>query len=500
VDTITAILDRVSATVPNATPATPVDYSAAIRAELRDARALAFRQATEMQSLRERAAVATHRVEEVLSRRLEFASRVSHEIRSPLNAILGYADLLLEATSEVTVAGPGVPPTTTAEAGVSRKAVDAGSVEGGPVAPHETTSLVPWLRVIQRNAEQLLTVVEDIVELARLEAGRSELETEDVFPTREVFELVDRLGPRARQKRLPVDIRHQGPIPERIRTDRGKLQRVLTNLLGNAIKYTDRGKIVVTISMAGSPWDESPRLKFAVEDTGMGISREWLGHLFESPLSASVPEARQSAGTGLGLAVSWHLARLLGGDLTVDSELGRGSTFTFTVGTGRLDQVRMVGHLGPESEDEARPPVRVQAPTHGPTLQAKVLVVEDGIDNQRLLKMILARAGAVVEIAENGRVGVDRALAALRGGRPFDVILMDMQMPELDGYGATRELRTQGVSQPILALTAHAMSGDRDLCLAAGCDDYLTKPVDRDILLQTLCRWLDEARKVGGAA
>jgi CheY-like chemotaxis protein len=144
--------------------------------------------------------------------------------------------------------------------------------------------------------------------------------------------------------------------------------------------------------------------------------------------------------------------------------------------------------------------VRVQAPTHGPTLQAKVLVVEDGIDNQRLLKMILARAGAVVEIAENGRVGVDRALAALRGGRPFDVILMDMQMPELDGYGATRELRTQGVSQPILALTAHAMSGDRDLCLAAGCDDYLTKPVDRDILLQTLCRWLDEARKVGGAA
>ncbi len=153
-----------------------------------------------------------------------------------------------------------------------------------------------------------------------------------------------------------------------------------------------------------------------------------------------------------------------------------------------------------DSEDEARTVPRASAPAQGPTLQANVLVVEDGIDNQRLLKMILGRAGAVVEIAENGRVGVDRALAALREGRPFDVILMDMQMPELDGYGATREMRSHGVSQPILALTAHAMSGDRDLCLAAGCDDYLAKPVDRDILLQTLCRWLDEARKVGGAA
>jgi signal transduction histidine kinase/ActR/RegA family two-component response regulator len=481
-----------------------------LQAELRDARGLAFRQAVELQALGEQLLGMTERMQGSLSTALEFASRISHEVRSPLSAILGYVELLLETAADK---APGIPVDsfrTEPEASIpARVAAVSDAVEcletlESPqsfapaldrVPGSRSSPTIPWLRIIQRNSQQLLTAVEDLVELVRLEAGRDEVAVDCLSPTLEMYDVVELLGSRAHQKGLSIEVRYLGPIPERIRTDRAKLRRILINLIGNAIKYTDRGRIGIAVSMEGSPWDENPRLAISVEDTGVGISREWQSHLFHSPLAPTRGGTRRSAGTGLGLAVSWQLARLLSGDLMVDSELGRGSRFRVTIGTGPLDGVRMIGHLAADCDDEFAPPARVE-PTTVSRLCARVLVVEDGIDNQRLLKMILGRAGATVEIAENGRVGVDRALAALSEGQPFDLVLMDIQMPVLDGYEATRKMRLHGVSQPILALTAHAMAGDRDRCLEAGCDDYLTKPVDRDVLLQTLGRWLDEARRV----
>lgn len=486
-----------------------------LRSELKEARGLAFQQSVELQALREQLNELAEKSRRNLSTGLEFVSRISHEVRSPLNAILGHAELLLESALEGASGDPHH-----GSCGESRGDVEtcppAIPAESSPITPsaspshpeqasdrvpdNRSVSTIPWLRVIQRNSSRLITTLEDLEELVRLEAGRVAVAGEYASPTLEMYDLVEWLGPLAHRKGLTIEVGYQGPIPVRIRTDREKLRRILINLVGNAIKYTDQGRIGITVTMEGSPWDQSPRLAISVEDSGMGISREWQAHLFHSPWAdtqmAPAPDGtRRAAGTGLGLSVSRHLARLLGGDLTVTSELGRGSTFRLTIGTGPLDGVRMIGHLAADREDEDAPRPSPRETAARVRLSARVLVVEDGVDNQRLLGMILGRAGATVELAENGRAGVERAVKALHAGQPFDLVLMDIQMPELDGYEATREMRMRGVSQPILALTAHAMAGDRDRCLEAGCDDYLTKPVDRDVLVQTLGRWLDEARR-----
>ena len=208
--------------------------------------------------------------------------------------------------------------------------------------------------------------------------------------------------------------------------------------------------------------------------------------LFRPFMQADVSTTRRFGGTGLGLTITRRLARLLGGDITATSTHSEGSVFIVSVKTGPLSEADMIDRPDAASGDEMRP---ANEPAPDTPLTARILIAEDGPDNQRLLTFLLRRAGASVELVGNGLLARDQALAAWRDGRPHDIILMDMQMPELDGYEAAADLRRAGFDRPIIALTAHAMSGDRQRCLDAGCDDYLAKPIDRRQLLATIRRW-----------
>jgi CheY-like chemotaxis protein len=225
-------------------------------------------------------------------------------------------------------------------------------------------------------------------------------------------------------------------------------------------------------------------MQFDVVDTGIGLDAEQAARLFQPFSQADVSTSRRFGGTGLGLTISRRLAQLLGGELILQATApGQGSTFRLVIAAGTREGVRMVA-------DPARAAVTVpeagSAPSEMPSLDCRVLLAEDGLDNQRLLTHILRKAGAETKVVDNGRAAVEAALAAVAAGRPFDVILMDMQMPVMDGYEAARRLRQEGYRRPIIALTAHAMTGDREKCLRAGCDDFATKPVDRRKFLETV--------------
>ena len=236
-------------------------------------------------------------------------------------------------------------------------------------------------------------------------------------------------------------------------------------------------------------------LQFDVIDTGIGIPAAAIGRLFQPFTQVDASPSRKYEGTGLGLAISRQLARVLGGDVTVSSELGKGSTFTATVATGPLEGVRLLEYVR-----EGQPAEAQSDGSSGPfrqRLNCRVLLAEDIPDNQRLIASILRNAGAEVDIADDGLEAVEKAMAAHREWHkrsadpagPFDVVLMDMQMPLLDGYEAVRRLRHEGYARPIVALTANAMCGDREKCIASGCDDFVSKPVDRRKLVETVAKW-----------
>jgi CheY-like chemotaxis protein len=370
----------------------------------------------------------------------EFLANMSHEIRTPLTAIMGFADLLSE---------PGL------------------SAEDQ--AAH--------LRTIRRNGEHLLTILNDILDLSKIEAGRMGVERESCAPMQIVSEVASLLRVRAAGKGVALTVSTEGAIPATIHSDPTRLRQILINLVGNAVKFTETGSIRVALRMAGPE-----RLAADVIDTGIGMTPEQIDRLFAPFTQADGSMARRFGGTGLGLSISRKLARLLGGDIHVRSRPGDGSVFTLNVETGPLSGVEML-----ENPKEAVSH-RQAAATEG-SITSRILLAEDGPDNQRLIAFMLGKAGAQVAIAGNGRVAVRMALEAWRTGSPFDVVLMDMQMPEMDGYAATRALREAGYEGPVIALTAHALSEDRDRCLAAGCNDFATKPIDRAALLAVCRRW-----------
>jgi signal transduction histidine kinase/HPt (histidine-containing phosphotransfer) domain-containing protein len=371
----------------------------------------------------------------------EFLANMSHEIRTPMTAILGYADLLLE---------PGQGPSDRLEN----------------------------IQTIRRNGGHLLTLVNDILDLSKIEAGKMDIEELACDPGAIVAEVASLMQVRAAEKGVRFEVVYADPLPTRIVTDPTRLRQILLNLVGNALKFTERG----SVKLVGHCRAEGQRLEFDVIDSGAGMSPETMSRLFRPFTQADSSTTRVFGGTGLGLTISRRLARMLGGDISVRSQLGEGSTFSVHVTTGPLEDVPRAVAPTFRVVDAQRPGL--------PRVTGSILLAEDGPDNQRLIVAILRIAGAEVEVVDNGRTAAERALERRAEGRPFDLILMDMQMPVLDGYGATSYLRSQGYTGPIVALTAHAMAGDRDKCLTAGCDGHETKPVDRSALLGTVARYL----------
>jgi CheY-like chemotaxis protein/anti-sigma regulatory factor (Ser/Thr protein kinase) len=376
-----------------------------------------------------------------------FLANISHEIRTPMTAILGFSDVLYFESDRQTA---------------PRQRIDA-------------------IRAIKRNAEYLLELINDILDLAKIEAGKVEVCRHRCSAIQVVGEVVSLLRMRAEEKHLSLDVHFDGPQPQSVHTDPTRLRQILVNLLSNAIKFTDRGNVTVTVKLIDTDTDD-PQMQIQVSDTGIGISPAEATRLFRQYSQASPYTSRQYGGTGLGLAISKQLAELLGGTITLESELGRGSTFTLTIATGSLEGVQLLDHvceteLGNEQELFGLPP-------ESNVLSGRVLLAEDGPDNQRLLKHVLETAGAEVTVVDNGESALELALRAWEQGDPYDVILMDMHMPVLDGYGATLQLRRASYPGAIVALTALAMDSDRQRCLEAGCDAYATKPFDRKQLLE----------------
>jgi signal transduction histidine kinase/DNA-binding response OmpR family regulator len=396
----------------------------------------------EIRRVNEQLRRATETAESASRAKSSFLANMSHEIRTPMTAIVGYADLMLE--------------------------------------PDQTISdRHDCLQVIRRNANHLLELINDILDVSKIEAGKMTIERIEVNLHKLVSEVVSLVRPRALDKGLGFELQFSGPTPKRIRTDPLRLRQVLVNLLGNAVKFTQTGHIGLRVSCPAR--DERGRVRFEVFDTGIGISPGQLDKLFQSFTQADESTTRRFGGTGLGLNISKHLAKLLGGQISVTSEACKGSTFSVEIDAGPLDGVEMIENAN-ESLQEPR---ALHTPRSSIELRGRILFAEDGPDNQRLISTHLRRAGAEVVIADNGQVAL-----GLLDSQPFDLVLMDMQMPVLDGYYATSELRRKGYRLPVIALTAHAMAEDRAKCLQAGCTDYLSKPIDRDKLLRVIARYL----------
>jgi CheY-like chemotaxis protein len=297
---------------------------------------------------------------------------------------------------------------------------------------------------------------------------------------------------RVHQKGLALVVDRTFPLPETIHTDPVRLRQVLTNLIGNAVKFTERGSVRIAVRCTRET-DGAARMQFAISDTGIGISADKIGELFDPFTQVDASASRRYGGTGLGLAISRRLAKALGGDVEVTSQLGEGSTFTLTIDAGSLENVRMLQSHQVSSTAEDEPSLTEhEVPLHG-----RVLLAEDVPDTSVVLGQILQRMNLEVEVANEGRLACEMAEKSQAEGKPFDLILMDIQMPKMNGYEASRWLRQHGWKRPIVALTAHALVGDRDKCVEAGCDDYIAKPITAKGLYEVLACYLGQAAVVG---
>ena len=376
----------------------------------------------------------------------DFLANMSHEIRTPMNAILGYADLLTSSG-----------------------------------ASQDERSR--YARTIRSSSDHLLTILNDILDISRIEASRLIVNTADFSVFDVVREVAALMVGHADEKGLTLAIEAPRPIPEVIESDLVRVRQILLNLTGNAIKFTDRGHVKIVMRLDEFEESDHRYLCIDVTDTGSGIAEDKLFTIFDAFSQADNTSTRRHGGTGLGLTISKRLALLLGGDIEVESAPGRGSRFTLRLYAGELIGGALRQYTPAECAEFQGAQIKAGDEVK---LNGRILFVEDVALNRRLMAALLSKAGATVEEAENGKEGLEKARREMDAGRPHDLVVMDMQMPVMDGYDAVRSLRRAGYDRPILALTAHAMSGDREKCLEAGCDDYSTKPVDRSRLLH-LC-------------
>lgn len=381
----------------------------------------------------------------------DFLTNMSHEIRTPMNSILGYSELLHQE-------------------------------ESTPEQEQE------YHATIMRNGEHLLSIVNDVLDICKIEAGAMTVTMEPCFVETVVRDVTSLLHPRAVEKDIELSVVQKTAIPAAIETDSVRLRQILLNLLGNAIKFTDnKGRVTTELSYEAEN-EEGPGVRFDIVDSGIGLEEKHVEEIFEIFSQVDTSTTRTFGGMGLGLAICGRLTHLLGGTIRVVTSPGSGSVFSLTLPAGRKSEVTLV-EPAPRSETITAV-TRVQRDP-SELSGTKILLAEDGRDNQMLISTLLKRSGCEVTVVENGKLAVECAHRS-PDPKPFDVILMDMQMPEMDGYTATSLMRREGYQKPIIALTAHAMQGDREKCIAAGCDEYLTKPVKRSELISMIRRFVSE--------
>ena len=373
-----------------------------------------------------------------------FLANLSHELRTPLCAMLGFAELLKDSTLS-----------------------------------HEDR--IGYVNIICRNGHQLVALIDDILDLSKIEAGHLQIEHLVVSLPTLLSDISSSLVIKAREKGIKLSVETVDKIPESIISDPTRLRQILLNIIGNAIKFTEHGSVTVKVAHTIEPEPLGGRLTCTVEDTGCGIIAEAADKLFVPFSQADVSTTRKFGGTGLGLALSRRLARSLGGDVTLAAtEQNRGSTFFITVAAPLAKAISSPAFDQSGTATSSGSAVPAPKPLSG----VRLLLAEDAPDSQLLIERFLRIEGAEVDLAEDGAEAVKKATA-----NDYDVILMDIQMPILDGYGATAALRGQGYLGPIIALTAHAMPGECEKSIRAGCDHHLTKPVDRKLLIQTVSRY-----------
>jgi PAS domain S-box-containing protein len=371
-----------------------------------------------------------------------FLANMSHEIRTPMNAITGMVHL----------------------------------IRRGGVAPRQAEQL----DTIETASRHLLGIIDSILDLSKIEAGKFHLSRVAVDVAGIADNVAAIVGEKARAKKIELRV-EQVPLPAGLVGDAARIQQAFLNLATNALKFTERGHVTLRVSSVEESADEA-LLRFEVEDTGIGVDADVLPRLFASFEQADNTDTRRFGGTGLGLAITRHLAELMGGDAGAESLPGIGSTFWFTA---RLEKMEGNSPLPRRQVDQSEVERRLQARAPG----RRVLVVDDDETNRQVARMLLEGAGFTVDEAEDGRRAVELATAG-----SYDLILMDMQMPVLDGVGATEELRRHPASRevPIIAITANAFIDDREACLAAGMDDFLTKPFEPQMLFDICLKWLQE--------
>ncbi|MEM7452718.1 MAG: ATP-binding protein [Planctomycetota bacterium] len=370
----------------------------------------------------------------------DFLSSMSHEIRTPIAAVLGFTELMLRG------------------------------VVSDPQEQRKN------LRTIHASGEHLLQLINDLLDLSKIEAGKMEVEAIACNPVKVTSDVVMTLSAKAEQKEIGLNFRIDGQVPEQITSDPTRIRQILTNLAGNAIKFTSEGSVDIALSMN----EDNNALRFAVSDTGIGMTEEQLGRIFTPFTQADSSTARKFGGTGLGLSISRKLSKLLGGKISVASTEGEGSVFAVEIATGVIEEGNWITQSDIQSLLDADENVAWdEASLEG----ARILVVDDVATNREFMTLVLQASGATIETACNGQEAIDRLEV---DEDKFDIVLMDMQMPIVDGYTASSVLRERGFAKPVFALTANTMSGDEQKCIDAGCTGYLSKPIDVDRLIQLI--------------
>ncbi|MCP4614080.1 MAG: PAS domain S-box protein [Planctomycetes bacterium] len=378
----------------------------------------------------------------------QFLATMSHEIRTPMNAIIGFTNLLAE--SEL------------------------------------TDEQKEHLNHVKDSSHNLLRLIDDILDLSKIEAKKVDVDIAECSLGQLLNSVESLMMPKAKIEGLNLKIIEEGRLPAQIHTDVSRVRQCLINLVGNAIKFTREGHIYLRVSI--QEIENASFIRFDVEDTGIGISQEKQDAIFDTFVQADNSTSREFGGTGLGLAISKRLAELLGGQLTMTSEVGKGSVFSLIIPADVdvtkqpfLDRQNITSHIETDNDDDEAKQVE---------FTGNILVAEDARTNQVLIKSLLKRLGLKVTIVEDGKQAVQKALS-----KQFDLIFMDIEMPNMNGYEATKAIRKEGLKTPIIALTAYAMKGDDEKCFAAGCNEYISKPIEHLKLLHALTKYLSEGSK-----